>query len=192
MPPKVGIDKWRLASRITAIIALVVGAGLLAMYFIVSSGDTFADRIGQPINPSDAVDVEFTRLNGALTVGLGIFPSLTLDKVDATGLPVSFAYDPSTLMPVRDQGSCSCSTCVPFTLCGVLADRIAIGTDQEYRIELSPQNLISCSGAFVNCQTGSKVATQITYLAEFGIIPEEDYPYTEDDFNVCSTGAIPK
>lgn len=179
---------WRKITRISAIVLLIVGLTFISIFFILDSGGTFGDRISGTFGVSDTVDTSFVRASEVKTTGLTIFGSINLSDVNAESVPSTFSYDPRLLLPVRDQGQCA--TCVPFTLCSTIGDRIALGTNQEIRIPLSVQNLVSCSGAFENCTVGSNIATQLHYIAEYGVIPEELYPYTTL-VSECSSEVFP-
>lgn len=102
----------------------------------------------------------------------------------ALALPASFAFvDPDAVLPVRDQRTCN--SCWAVALCQVLADRIALLSDQYYRVPLAPQQLVSCSGQPDSCAAGGDVVAGIVYAQTFGLVPEAEFPYQNADTIPC-------
>ena len=84
--------------------------------------------------------------------------------------------------PVKNQGSCG--SCWAFATAAVIESRINIELNKpNYNIDLSEQDLVSCSGAGT-CNGGqeSKSFNSILYS---GILKESCFPYTQSN-TVCS------
>jgi len=81
--------------------------------------------------------------------------------------------------PVKDQGS-SCSSCWAFSATGVVESRINIALNNStYDIDLSEQDLISCSNAG-NCSGGYE-SDALNYMKTTGIVKESCFPYSGTD-----------
>ncbi|XP_072399502.1 cathepsin L-like proteinase [Diabrotica undecimpunctata] len=83
------------------------------------------------------------------------------------------------VLPVREQGFCG--SCWAFSTVGALEGQAAIHKQQK--IPLSPQNLIDCSDND-GCGGGDQVRA-FQYVQTDGISSEADYPYIEDDDQMC-------
>ncbi|MFH1311476.1 MAG: C1 family peptidase [Nanoarchaeota archaeon] len=122
----------------------------------------------------------------------------SLDKLKITGsdkaetLPYTESY-PSNfdwrnynsknwLTPIKDQGGCG--SCWAFSAVGITESKVDIGlNDSNYNIDLSEQDLVSCSGAG-DCGGGA-YSTALSYMKNNGIVRESCFGYTATN-NVCS------
>lgn len=99
--------------------------------------------------------------------------------------PSSFSwknYDSKNWMsPVGDQGSCG--SCWAFSATGVVESKVNINlNDNDYNVDLSEQDLISCSDAG-NCSGGYNIDA-LDYMKNTGIARESCFPYNSG----CSSG----
>ena len=92
-------------------------------------------------------------------------------------VPNFLIYNPDILSPVRNQGDCG--SCWAFALCDVLADRISIRTNGNFRQNLSVQQLLSCFEPN-GCDGGSpEEAALWASNTRFGFGLERNDPYTQ-------------
>lgn len=117
-----------------------------------------------------------------------------LEEVSVTvsgDLPPSYAPPTNLVLPVKDQGECN--SCWAFALCAALEDATSIRTGGKYRISLSPQYLMSCSGAGLSCATGGYILNAIQFAGSAGVIPEYLYEIANtkatDNFDACTLTA---
>lgn len=166
----------------TAVVFFLIGIGLIVTY-IVLQNNTDIPAIDSNTVP---LQTDKTYTGGSLLDGIRTRLKV-LSVVSDTGLPLilpkRFSYDPTLLMPVRDQGSCN--SCWAFVTCGVLGDRVAIQSNQEYRVHLSPQQLMSCSLGHGGCEVGGYLYLGLQYAEANGLFPEDYMAYTADDGTVC-------
>ena len=85
---------------------------------------------------------------------------------------------------VRDQGMCG--SCWAFAAASTMASYAKIGDMSHPLVELSPQHLVSCTPNTLRCGgtggcMGSVAPLAYTYASLFGVVEEEDYPYTSGD-----------
>lgn len=151
---------------------------LYAMDNAQSAETVFINTFNKGPDADASLEPDFDRSGGTIITGLATsYDTLTLS--DNVTVPEGFVYSRSSLLPVRDQGSCN--SCWAFALTGVLADRIALTNDQRTRIPLSPQFMLDCSGASGGCAAGGYTTYAIDYISTFGVFPEEVSPYTGED-----------
>ncbi|CAL8247779.1 unnamed protein product [Lota lota] len=99
--------------------------------------------------------------------------------------------DKSFVTKVKDQYSCG--SCWAFSAVGALEGQLAKTTGKL--VDLSPQNLVDCSGSFGNhgCSGGSMHLAFSYIMANKGIDSEAAYPYHAKDqkcrYNVASRAA---
>lgn len=82
---------------------------------------------------------------------------------------------PGMITGIQDQRDCGSSWA--FSTIAVASDRLAIGSSGEIRVELSPQNLLSCVGVESNNCTGGNIDQAWWYMRRFGSVTEDCYPY---------------
>ncbi|XP_075730104.1 putative peptidase C1-like protein F26E4.3 [Rhipicephalus microplus] len=92
---------------------------------------------------------------------------------------------------VRDQGDCASSWA--FSTAAVASDRLSIQSRGLDKVELSPQDLMSClnGGRRVVCQ-GGHPDRGWRFLLTYGGVSEECYPYEGGYGNASSTCRIPR
>jgi C1A family cysteine protease len=79
------------------------------------------------------------------------------------------------MTPIRDQGNCG--ACWAFNALGIVEPRINLNLkDSGYDIDLSEQDLISCSGAG-GCEGGA-TAPALSYIAGSGVTRESCFKFT--------------
>jgi len=76
---------------------------------------------------------------------------------------------------VRDQASCG--SCYAFGTLGMLESRIRIKTQNQDKVILSPQEIVSCSEYAQGCDGGFPYLVEKTG-EDFGIVPESCFTYT--------------
>ncbi|XP_023347981.1 cysteine protease RD19A isoform X2 [Eurytemora carolleeae] len=84
---------------------------------------------------------------------------------------------------VRDQGMCG--SCWAFAAASQIASYAKLNDMSHPLEEISVQHLVSCSGNPLQCGgtggcMGSIAQLAFTYTSLFGVVKEEDYPYTSD------------
>lgn len=85
--------------------------------------------------------------------------------------------------PIKNQGGCG--SCWAYSAAGVIESRINIALkNPDYDLDLSEQDLISCSGAG-NCIDGGNYGPAIAYTKSNGIVRESCFPYSASD-SLCS------
>jgi len=102
--------------------------------------------------------------------------------LNAVNIPDEFHFSGEQLLPTRNQGQCG--GCWAFALTSSLHNRIAIYTNNQTRVALSPQQLIDCVSG--NEQGGCEGATLEDPIiniesTNFQIVPETSYPYLGAD-----------
>ena len=85
---------------------------------------------------------------------------------------------------VRDQGMCG--SCWAFAASSTMASYAKLSDPAHPLVELSPQHLVSCTPNPLQCGgtggcMGSVCPLAFTYASLFGVVAEEDYPYTSGD-----------
>jgi len=89
--------------------------------------------------------------------------------------------DSGVVTGVRDQGACG--SCWAFAASSAMASYAKIGEMSHDLLELSPQHLTSCTpnplscGGTGGCQ-GAIEPLAFTYASLFGVVTEDEYPYT--------------
>lgn len=105
-------------------------------------------------------------------------------------LPVHFDWrnvnESDYMTSVKDQGLCG--SCWAFTAVGTVEAQYNIFWDwPNYDIDLSEENLISCSGGGGDCSGGSH-SSALDYIKDPGITDESCFPYVDQDCN--GTGCL--
>lgn len=92
---------------------------------------------------------------------------------------------------VRDQGDCASSWA--FSTAAVASDRLSIQSRGVDKVEVSPQDLMSClhGGRRVVCE-GGHVDRAWRFLMNYGGVSEECYPYEGARSNGSATCRIPR
>lgn len=150
--------------------------------------------------------IKITNLQGlSHTVGINRFTDMTHDEVRklyfndmpkrevefSQNVPVSY---PPTLdwrqqgavTPVKDQSPCACSWA--FSTTGVVEGSWKIAGHPL--VSLSEQQLLDCTGFFGNngCY-GGYVSNSLSYVLQFGLTTEGNYPYTANP-GICNAEKI--
>jgi len=119
-------------------------------------------------------------LNIAKPQGLRAAPKAT-HKMNLKDLPEKKDWrDDGVVTAVKDQGMCG--SCWAFATVETLESYLALESG-EPAIELSPQQIVSCTPNPLKCGgtggcSGSIPEIGFSYSALFGIVTEEEYPYT--------------
>uniref|UniRef100_A0A8C5QEC6 Dipeptidyl peptidase 1 n=1 Tax=Leptobrachium leishanense TaxID=445787 RepID=A0A8C5QEC6_9ANUR len=99
------------------------------------------------------------------------------------GLPPAFDWRKvngyNFVSPVRNQGSCG--SCYAFATMGMLESRLRVYTQLRQTPTLSPQQIVSCSNYSQGCDGGFPYLIAGKYGQDFGIVEEQNYPYTGKD-----------
>jgi len=83
------------------------------------------------------------------------------------------------LTSVKDQ--LACGSCWAYSAVTVVESRVKIGlNNSSYSIDLSEQDLVSCSSAG-NCEDGGWEGDALEYIKNTGIASEECFPYNATD-----------
>ena len=93
-----------------------------------------------------------------------------------------------------------CGSCWAFAASSTMASYAKLSDPAHPLVELSPQHLVSCTPNPLQCGgtggcMGSVCPLAFTYASLFGVVAEEDYPYTsgdpwgEGDDQVCNFDA---
>ena len=101
-------------------------------------------------------------------------------------LPESPYYDgdPSGsgwITPVKDQDVCG--SCWAFAAVGAIEALANIYFNQHIDLDLSEQDLLSCSGAG-DC-TGGRIGDTFSYIRDYGVVDEACFPYSAQE-GVCA------
>ena len=78
--------------------------------------------------------------------------------------------------PVQNQGSCE--SCWTFSTTGTIESARAITTGTLQM--LSKQQLLDCVSNTGGCAVGGYATTALVYATTNTLIPDADYPYTEE------------
>ncbi|XP_042905828.1 dipeptidyl peptidase 1 [Parasteatoda tepidariorum] len=81
--------------------------------------------------------------------------------------------------PIRNQGSCG--SCYAFSSLAMLESRLRIMTNNSLQVQFSPQDIVSCSVYSQGCEGGFPYAIAGKYAQDFGVLPEECFPYEGQD-----------
>ena len=68
---------------------------------------------------------------------------------------------------------------------GMLESRIRVATKNQLQINLSPQDIVSCSVYSQGCEGGFPYLVAGKYAQDHGVVAEDCYPYTGKD-STCS------
>jgi hypothetical protein len=83
------------------------------------------------------------------------------------------------LTSIKDQ--LACGSCWAYSTIATVESRIRIGlNNSSYAIDLSEQDLVSCSGAG-NCEDGGLEINALDYIKLAGVASEECFPYNATD-----------
>lgn len=77
--------------------------------------------------------------------------------------------------PVRNQGGCG--SCYAFSSMGMLESRLRVQTNNTLQVQLSPQDVVSCSQLSQGCDGGFPFLVAGKYAMEFGAVEEKCNPY---------------
>ena len=90
------------------------------------------------------------------------------------------------ITPVKDQGTCG--SCWAFAAVGSIEALVNIYFNQQIDLDLSEQDLLSCSGAG-DCVSGH-VGDAFSYIRDYGVVDEACFPYSVQEGaceNKCTT-----
>lgn len=106
------------------------------------------------------------------------------ENINIDDLPESVDWrEKGIITEVRDQGMCG--SCWAFAAASQIASYAKLNDMSHPLEEISVQHLVSCSGNPLQCGgtggcMGSIAQLAFTYTSLFGVVKEEDYPYTSD------------
>ncbi|XP_054719292.1 LOW QUALITY PROTEIN: dipeptidyl peptidase 1-like [Uloborus diversus] len=112
-------------------------------------------------------------------------PPLILTKMSKVSptLPAEFDWRNVSginyVSPVRNQGSCG--SCYAFSSLAMLESRLRIMTNNSLKVTFSPQDIVSCSDYSQGCEGGFPYAIAGKYAQDFGVVPEDCFPYEGHD-----------
>jgi len=84
---------------------------------------------------------------------------------------------------VRNQGGCG--SCYAFSSLGMIESRLRVATKNDVQINLSPQDIVSCSSYSQGCEGGFPYLVAGKYAQDYGVVAEVCSPYTGKD-STCS------
>ncbi|CAG2173827.1 unnamed protein product, partial [Oppiella nova] len=90
----------------------------------------------------------------------------------------------SYVTPVRDQGGCG--SCYAFGSLGMIEGRLKVVTNNKQTVDLSEQDVVSCSAYNQGCAGGFPYLTAGKYGQDFGLTLEANNPYKGVD-SKCGT-----
>ncbi|MFZ2226098.1 MAG: C1 family peptidase [Candidatus Moraniibacteriota bacterium] len=122
----------------------------------------------------------------------GCSPNKECSTVDNTcisnGLPESFSWTnkdgKNWLSPVQNQGSCG--ACWDFAAVAAVEAMYNIEHGAGSNLDLSEQEVLSCSG-MGSCGSGGSPVGALDYIKTKGIFPESCSPYVASDLTPCAT-----
>ena len=92
------------------------------------------------------------------------------------------------ITPVVNQGLCG--SCWAFAATGATEAMVNLYFNQQLHLDLSEQDLLSCSGAG-SC-SGGYPSTALNYISNTGIVDEGAFPYSETDENCQNKSRNPE
>ena len=90
------------------------------------------------------------------------------------------------ITPVKSQG---CNHCWAFTPLHATEAIVNLYFNQHLDLDLSEQDVASCSGGNIGCCQGGYIGTALNYIINTGVVDEECFPYSancESCANKCS------
>jgi len=94
-----------------------------------------------------------------------------------TNIPKSFDARqqwPNCTRPPRHQGHCG--SCWAFSISSTLSDRFCILSNEQIKVELSPQDMVSCNTENNACR-GGKQDVAWEFLEQTGVVTEDCFSY---------------
>lgn len=85
------------------------------------------------------------------------------------------------MTPVKEQGECG--SCWAFATVGALEAYVNLYYNQPLNIDLSEQELVSCTFKTKKGCNGGHPSNALKYVKDNGLMDEESFPYTEIDDN---------
>lgn len=86
---------------------------------------------------------------------------------------------------VKNQGSCG--SCYAFSSMGMIESRLRVATKNQLKIDLSPQEIVSCSAYSQGCEGGFPYLIAGKFAQDHGVVAEECNPYTGQDTSCSAT-----
>ncbi|XP_067008532.2 dipeptidyl peptidase 1 [Anabrus simplex] len=112
---------------------------------------------------------------------------------EAASLPKNFDWRNvngiNYVSPVRNQGSCG--SCYAFSALGMLESRLRVKTNNTVQVELSPQDIVSCSQLSQGCAGGFPFLIAGRYGKDYGVVEEQCNPYQGQD-GPCTLDVCPR
>ncbi|KAL1501190.1 hypothetical protein ABEB36_006567 [Hypothenemus hampei] len=105
---------------------------------------------------------------------------------DPESLPLSFDSNtrwPRYIVGIQDQQWCGSSWAI--STAAVASDRYGIISKGLEEVQLSAQNLLSCLPRGGGCN-GGRLDRAWTFVKKYGIVDEQCFPYTGNNFTTCS------
>lgn len=91
------------------------------------------------------------------------------------------------ISPVTNQGACG--SCWAFASTGATEAMVNVFFNQQLNLDLSEQDVLSCSGAG-DCG-GGYPSTALTYITNTGVVDEAAFPYSQADESCSSKASNP-
>ncbi|XP_791043.2 dipeptidyl peptidase 1 [Strongylocentrotus purpuratus] len=112
-----------------------------------------------------------------------VSPTDERTKQAASNLPEKFDWRDvggiDYVSPVRDQGICG--SCYAFASTATQESRLRVMTNNNVKVVMSPQEVVSCSEYAQGCEGGFPYLIAGKYGQDFGLVDETCYPYRERD-----------
>eukprot|EP00296_Roombia_truncata_P008034 JP446500.1.p1 GENE.JP446500.1~~JP446500.1.p1 ORF type:complete len:321 (+),score=120.58 JP446500.1:113-964(+) len=127
-------------------------------------------------------------------LGARLHFDITAPKKKYEGVKIPDSFDsrkewPDYIHDIRDQAGCG--SCWAFSASEVLSDRLAIASDGQENLVLSPEDMVSCDKDNYACEGGMLDASW-EYLQSTGIVSDSCYPYSSGQGKVdaCRTTCV--
>ncbi|RWS06917.1 Dipeptidyl peptidase 1-like protein [Dinothrombium tinctorium] len=104
-------------------------------------------------------------------------------KRDVKTVPLEFDWrnvnGVNYVSPVRNQGACG--SCYAFSSVGMIESRLKVQTNNTVNLQLSTQDIVSCSRYSQGCEGGFPYLVAGKYGQDYGFIQEKCDPYVGSD-----------
>jgi hypothetical protein len=132
-------------------------------------------RVDQKSPAQRSLDARFAAIHKSLAAGQVPSPPNSFDWRNYNNT--------NYITPVKNQGSCG--SCWAFVTTGSVQDEANAYYNSNLGLNLSEQQLLSCSGAG-NCEQGGALDGALGFVQSTGLVSEACFPYAGTDSVACS------